>query len=1124
MNGIKKRKKNSTRGNVWPFDGTTQDRGIFGLRRSVIAASVMLAVATPAWTQTIISTAVTTQQEVELDEDFTVTASGTVVVNANGANATATAIDVEADYVGTFVNQGAISAAATPTSGTADATALSFSGNVVGGEIVNSGSITATATGGATGTDVSVIARGIHINGEIKGGTVFTGTGDITVNATGGNAESNFEAVKTSVEDTYGIFVTGCVTEASTFNQSGDISLTAVGGSGEVDGSFSATTRINEVAGIRVGRIRGSTVDLSGDVSLNVHAGNSESQGYSDSSVEQVAGIWFYDAIENQSFVSNAGNINVVGEAGDRAGDGSGNLNVEDVGAIVMRGNLNNSSEFENTGGLSVRVKGGAEAAGSRGLKNTDIENVAGILLDRSNLEGATLLTNRGSISVIAESGATTGNARIQYVGGIQFFDSGITSGSALINSGDISVEAKAATGGTIANTRDIAGVSVGRNLQGRVVDGQVDYAELINSGSISVAAVADKSVGLASFDNADASSTNTVGIFIGQSVFSGDLINSGNISISSSGGTANAGQGGNANAYADASAFGIRVAGKLESTTIQPNTGSTLSNSGNLFVRATAGNAVGSSRGEGRATASAYGVSIQQTITEDSAFINSGNISALATAGSAMGGTAVEAANAYAVYVGRIIETVINEGDFVGQVTTGSLTSTGNLAGRAFGASGVGAGLWVNGAMDGDVILQGVIKGVGPTQSVGDSYAIYFGSGNGSLAINAPTYFVGSLKVADQSVTLTSGNNYAVHWKFNFDNGADFSLIDGGNEPWFSRNGNRQSGEYATFVPSVQGLQDHLLASVAGFGDHQMRRNLLARAGSQTGEGSNKADGSRPVAWAYAGNNSNRFSGQLSSVDKLNVRTHGVVAGLAWEAQDELHLGVMAGTVSSKASAGGANSGSQKVDANSIFVGAMAGKTVNGFMLDAGIKLGHSKMDGKRFVNYNLAIPQDGAQYLSSNPSVRWTNFSVGASRDYAIRPGLTATPSAYWSYTRAKVGGDGESGALASARIGSRDLDIHSREIGVFFNQKLDSGVLRGSLSHVSLETKGSGSLSVQLIGDEKRIRMQGADYSSPKLGFGYSLSRVKNVFIDLDGSILIGSGSFKGSDLSARVTWLY
>ena len=1081
----------------------------FKPRLSVVAASVALAMLHTSAVSQMISVPVTTTQTLDAAEDLTVRSSGSVMVNRSGTDPTVSAVDIADVYTGMFVNRGAIASTATATSGTANATTLNFLGDIEGGEIVNSGTIAATAIGGTTGSNRSAVARGIYIQGFMNAGSIFRGAGDITVNATGGNRVSNAEETRTSVENTYGIFLNGWVRDAALISQSGVVTLNAMSGSGKAD-NFSVNTRIKEVAGIRVGRNRGSIIEIRGDVRLKAYAGDAESDVSSNASVDEVAGVWFYDAIENQSSVSTTGNIRVMVQAGEGAGDGDASLYAEQVGAIVMRGNLN-ASDIENRGDLNVVVQGG-NGVGSIGKKDTYINNVGGILFDRSNMSAASTLNNRGDITILSETGSANGDGYISNVGGIQIFDNSITDGSRLNNSGDILVSARSVSNGSSAYADKVAGILIGGRVSGRTVANTVDYAELNNSGNITVSAQAGFSTRNPDWWRHGAYASNIAGISIDQLVRSGNVENSGDLNIASTGGTAIGGTDGHANA--NASAFGIRVAGNLQSTSgLLPQTGSTLSNTGSIVVTAKGGVAQASGSGEATATASAYGISVQRII-QDSLLNNSGPISALATHGSASGAISSQSANAYAVYVGEITNGLIEEGDHAGELTTGSLMSTGNLIGRAVGEDGVGAGLYVDGAMDGDVTLQGVIKGVGPTQSASDSYAIYFGSGNGTLVINAPTYLVGSLELDDHDVTLTSGKSLSVHWKF--DGGSDYTLLEGDGVSWFSRNGNTQSREYATYYPTAQALQDQVMTSVTHFGDHHMRRHLLSAAGISEDKGTS--------TWAYVGRSHNDLGSQSAGMNDMDVRTSGMVGGLVMNTDNDLTLGLMGGAVVTKATASGDLAGIQKVDANSGFIGATLAKSLNGVMFDGGIKLGYSDMGGSRFVNHNLAIAQDGLEQAKADFKARWTAVSLGVSYDMAVQEGLTLTPTAQLSYARVKMGGYSERGATANATVDGRNIRLKTTDFGVQLKQQLNSGVLRGSLTYVSTKASGPSTLDVTLIGNTQAVKINNTSYGAPKLGLGYTYSPHKNVTVSFDGSALLGTSSYKGLDLSARLNWKF
>lgn len=931
---------------------------------------------------------------------------------------------------------------------------------------------------------------------------------------------------------------------------SGDINVDALGGTG-----FS----VSNSSGFSFSLIENPTIDLNSNITVEASAG---------ARVTDVGGVVFGSTYRGSS-VLNGGTVSVAVESGNGAGDGTSNRNIDEVGAIVLSG-VSNAARFDNTGDLTVSAKSATRDTTSDGTTNTDIEQVAGILMVGGDVNLDAVLSNTGKISVTAGSGETTGNARVVDVAGILFED--LSAGATLNNGGVLSVEAQAGVGGNGANTSRISGIQVTGSMNGRSADGGV-YSNLTNTGAISVlsrgaVSTSDTSVS----DSYNASSLLTAGILLtDRGISSGNLRNSGDFNIVSVGG---AGIGGTS-ANADASALGIRVNGNLQSNFGLPNTGSTVVNEGDLFVTATGGTVEAADFAN--ANASAFGVSVNalrnesrvsntgtltieatggsaSSITVDGASAsaearglqvrdgtfeqgtlleNSGNLNVTATAGTADTATAT----AYGLSVQAIDGDVLNTGNVAATAAaisdeatsyamystrigaTGSLTSTGNLTGRASGENGTGAGVYVAGEMDGTVNLSGAIRGIGPT----NSYAVYLGEGGGDLNIAAPTYFVGDLVIDDQNVTLTSGKSHSVHWIFEEDQGAadgntgSFTLVEGDDVPWFSRVLEDGRREFATFDPSGQALQDQTVARVAGFGDDAMRRNLaLAMAreqGSDDGE-----DRSAPLAWAAIIGGTNEFSGEGAATNDFDVHAAGGIAGLALDAGRDFSFGLMAGMVSTKATSESALAKAYDIDGSSAFVGASAATNVSGLQLDAGVKFGKTMMESTRFVNYNLAIPEDGLDQAAADIDAKWAGVLFGASYDIAVNELLTITPHANISYTRAKLDGYSESGSGANATVSGRSIAVTEGEVGISVSRRIASGVVRGSLGYEARAASGPSAVSVGMIGDQNTVGIENGNYGAAKIGFGYSATAGENATLDIDGTLLSGGGDFHGQQLTA------
>ena len=105
----------------------------------VIAAIGVVGITTAAVMANTIDSAETTTQSVGAADDLTITQHGSVSVT--GAT-DAVAIEVEPNFSGSVDNQGAVTATMTAGDGSDGAAALFFEGDIDGGSVVSTGSIT----------------------------------------------------------------------------------------------------------------------------------------------------------------------------------------------------------------------------------------------------------------------------------------------------------------------------------------------------------------------------------------------------------------------------------------------------------------------------------------------------------------------------------------------------------------------------------------------------------------------------------------------------------------------------------------------------------------------------------------------------------------------------------------------------------------------------------------------------------------------------------------------------------------------------------------------------------------------------------------------------------------------
>lgn len=174
--------------------------------------------------------------------------------------------------------------------------------------------------------------------------------------------------------------------------------------------------------------------------------------------------------------------------------------------------------------------------------------------------------------------------------------------------------------------------------------------------------------------------------------------------------------------------------------------------------------------------------------------------------------------------------------------------------------------------------------------------------------------------------------------------------------------------------------------------------------------------------------------------------------------------------------------------------------------------------MESRRFVNYNLAIPEDGVDQAVADTDAKWAGVSFGAFYDIAVSETLTVTPHANMSYTRAKLDGYAENGSTSDATVSGRSIAVTEGEVGVSISRRIASGVLRGSLGYAKRAVSGPTSVDVSMINDQNTVGIENGNHAAARLGFGYSAIAGENATFDIDGSVLTGGGDFHGQQLTA------
>ncbi|MBO9403337.1 hypothetical protein [Shimia sp. R9_3] len=516
----------------------------------------------------VVSTARTTPLVSSVDEDHTITStgsidvsplsgSGLVVVNvadytsnltndgllssAEGINRTRAAVDLNGDLSGSVVNSGTITMGAAA-GDSANLNGIDIQGDVQGA-LENSGTITiensaltfGTAAGiktnatsgtlinsGTIDVDVDVsskaIADGIR-SVTVDGTLINTGVISVAIETSSGSTLSNVDGIQIDT-------VTGDVVN------SGTIEISAISGAGNATGDGIEISylpgRLTNAGAIRMQIVgeNGATADV---VEIFDVSGDFENSGALSVDTTSAKGGAFFDVIEVGDLTGSVNNSGAIFGAASGTTAGVDGLDI---------GEISSSATLTNSGTVSVEaiatvdgafadaldfydILGNFENSGDLEVKSTGVTRVGGRGIETDDIGG--VLSNTGSISVATE--ATSGSAtatglQLEDVSGTVTHQGALTV-SALSTSGSeaIGIEVDTLTG-ALQNDGAMAITASGGNptAQGILVQDIGSTGALANTGDIAL--------------NADnASSGEAYGISALN--IEGALTNSGNVNLS---------------------------------------------------------------------------------------------------------------------------------------------------------------------------------------------------------------------------------------------------------------------------------------------------------------------------------------------------------------------------------------------------------------------------------------------------------------------------------------------------------------------------------------------------------------------------------------------------------------
>jgi hypothetical protein len=356
------------------------------------------------------------------------------------------------------------------------------------------------------------------------------------------------------------------------------------------------------------------------------------------------------------------------------------------------------------------------------------------------------------------------------------------------------------------------------------------------------------------------------------------------------------------------------------------------------------------------------------------------------------------------------------------------------------------------------------------------------------------------------------------VHWTFD-DNSAGtgaFTPIEGEGVPWFVRGDGTAAPEYATYDASGRVALVQEVAGLADLGTTAMRSNLLSLLdGSGVGVAQG-ATGGPAVTWVGEAEYRRVSIDRSGATQGHSVSVAGISAGGAMLADSGLAYGFMFGLNQSDAEVdSGISSPSYDNDSTGFFLGLGIATDMSGLQLDGGLRFGNQSNETRRLVNDNLA--PGGVAIATGSFDTTWFSVSGRVAYDFEMASNWTLTPTFAASYTLGNADAYTESGADASASVGSHSFDVGKYEIGLTASRDLDMGTLSGSLSYIATRASGGDTFNVDMIGDTNAVSVGAIDSDAAQIGLNYNTELGNGMVFELRGDVLVGGSGVSGGGLS-------
>ena len=422
--------------------------------------------------------------------------------------------------------------------------------------------------------------------------------------------------------------------------------------------------------------------------------------------------------------------------------------------------------------------------------------------------------------------------------------------------------------------------------------------------------------------------------------------------------------------------------------------------------------------------------------------------------------------------------------------------------------------------------------------------------SGN-TINLSGGSFIGGALELGDSDVVnLTSGPSQSNVWTFT---GTDTTFNAIGPVPWFhSTDGD--STTYASFDPTGIASRTNMLADTAWLASGFMRHGLDSL--------SNGTEQYR--LWASGGYNSQSYDGNDSTLDQ-DVSVWGGALGGAMHVAEHTTASVMLARNYASMSAESRFSASYDNSSDGFAGGVFVRHSQSGFQLDAGLNLGWTQTNVRRFVNDNLAGSRgvggsarsgnggnggaggnggvgnggnggnggageddpgsvDASATLGQSTNKAdydawWFSPEIGVAYDYALTDTTTLRPSARLRYAMETSSGYTESSnsdrvsdddVSSAAKVGGYETGVFEADLDLMLVRGFDWGLASVSMGYILRAVTSDDDVDVTMLGVTQAVPVDVANFNAPYLAADVRWAITEKLDVDVSGRAVLTDGN--------------